>query len=46
MTSASSFVTAITQIDGKPIANGAVGSVAQSLRQAYQERQKADESGL
>ncbi len=46
MTSASSFVTAITQIDGKPIANGAVGSVAQSLRQAYQKRQKADESGL
>ena len=41
MTSASTFVTAITQIDGKPVANGAPGSVAQALRAAYRAHQEA-----
>ncbi|MBR9826953.1 MAG: D-amino-acid transaminase [Alphaproteobacteria bacterium] len=39
MTSASTFVTAITRIDDKPIGNGAPGSVATELRNAYQTQQ-------
>lgn len=35
MTSASSFVTPVVSIDGKTIANGAPGSMAIALRQAY-----------
>jgi len=35
MTSATTFVTSITRIDGRPVANGAPGSVAIALRAAY-----------
>jgi D-alanine transaminase len=35
MTSATSFVTPITRIDDRPVGNGAPGSVATALRQAY-----------
>ena len=35
MTSASSWVQPVTEIDGKPIGNGAAGSVAQELRELY-----------
>ena len=35
MTSATSYVTAITRIDGRPVGNGAPGSVATALREAY-----------
>lgn len=42
MTSASSFVTAITAIDGRPVANGAVGTIARELRSAYQIQQSAN----
>lgn len=38
MTSATSFVTPIVQIDDRPVGNGAPGSVALALRQAYIER--------
>ncbi|SDL91939.1 D-amino-acid transaminase [Maricaulis salignorans] len=37
MTSATTFVTAITSIDGRPVGNGAPGSVAIALREAYLE---------
>lgn len=37
MTSATSFVTAITSIDGRSVANGAPGTVATALRAAYLE---------
>ena len=39
MTSASTFVTPITQIDGRPVGNGSPGSIAAELRSAYQEQQ-------
>ena len=35
MTSATTFVTSITSIDGRPVGNGAPGSVAIALRAAY-----------
>lgn len=35
MTSATSYVTPIVRIDGRPVGNGAPGSVATALRQAY-----------
>ncbi|KAF0097523.1 MAG: D-alanine transaminase [Hyphomonadaceae bacterium] len=35
VTSATSFVTAVVEIDGRPIGNGNVGSVATILRKAY-----------
>ena len=37
MTSATTFVTSITSIDGRPVGNGAPGSVAIALRAAYLE---------
>lgn len=35
MTSATSYVTPITRIDGRPVGNGAPGSIATALREAY-----------
>lgn len=35
LTSATSFVTPVTMIDGRPVGNGAPGSVATELRRAY-----------
>ena len=39
MTSASSFVMPITEIDGKPVGNGEPGFLALALRAAYIEAQ-------
>ena len=35
MTSATTYVTPITRIDGRPVGNGAPGSIATALREAY-----------